>query len=349
MCDPDSGKTLIHDLSREETKAVCEDHGLPSYRADQLWQWLYRHRVTTWDAMKNLPAQLREKLAHEFELVPARQVEIVGEEGGTRKILVRLSDGECVEAVVLPAAPRRTVCISCQVGCKFACAFCASGQGGYLRNLTAGEMIGQVLLAADIYQDNPTHVVFMGMGEPFDNYDSVLKAVRLLNDSNGLNIGARRITMSTCGIIPGIQRLQGEGLQVELSVSLHAATQPLREELIPAAKRYPLRELLAVCKDYAEATKRIITFEYTLIRNVNDALEQAKVLTSVLKPIPCRVNLIPLSPVTEFDGEPSSRNRAFAFMEILAAAGINATVRDSQGSDLQAACGQLRLQRKAFK
>ena len=343
---PADNRPLLHGLSPEEMTEFCRELGEPAYRAGQIWKWLYVQRVAEWDGMTNLPAGLRAKLAERASLDAAMPVETVGQPAGTRKILVGLRDGERVEEVLIPAQDRRTVCVSSQVGCKFSCAFCASGQAGFRRNLEAGEMTGQVVLAAREYADRPSHVVFMGIGEPLDNYDAVLKAVRILNDKDGLEIGARRITISTCGVIPGIQRLAGEGLQIELSVSLHAPDSALRSALMPVNRRYPLPELMEACRAYTLATKRIVTFEYTLIRGVNDTRGHAEALAALLAPLQARVNLIPLSPVEEYAGEPSNSHTALSFMRILGDARINATLRVSKGSSVRAACGQLRHSRQ---
>jgi len=338
-------KPLIHGLLLDELTDAIRKMGLPAFRAKQVWHWLYEQRVATWAAMKNLPPDVRQKLDEQFELIAAKLLEITGPEHEARKILTGLRDGECVEEVLLPSGTRRTVCVSSQVGCKFACAFCASGQAGYKRNLLAGEIVGEVLLAATIWNDRPGNIVFMGVGEPLDNYDEVLRAIRILNNPDGFGIGARRITLSTCGIIPGIQRLAAEGLQIELSVSLHAPDDATRSRLMPANQRYPLTTVLTACKAYAEKTKRIITFEYTLVRGLNDSAAQAEALARLLAPLPCRVNLIPLSPVEGFAGEPSAPETAHQFIRMLERAGINATLRDSQGSRIKAACGQLRIRR----
>jgi 23S rRNA (adenine2503-C2)-methyltransferase len=316
---------------------------VPAFRAKQLWHWLYVQRVNSWDAMKNLPADLRAKLADKFDLEPVKQLEITGVEGETRKLLASLRDGECVEEVLLHSGERHTLCISSQVGCKFACAFCASGQAGFRRNLVAGEIVGEVLLAATVWGDRPGNLVFMGVGEPLDNYDEVLRAIRILNHGDGLAIGARRITLSTCGVIPGIERLASEGLQIELSVSLHAPDDALRSRLMPVNQRWTIAEVLAACRAYAEKTKRIITFEYTLVRGLNDSAAQAEQLARLLAPLPARVNLIPLSPVEGFTGETSTPDASRQFMRILERAGLNVTLRDSQGSRIKAACGQLRI------
>jgi 23S rRNA (adenine2503-C2)-methyltransferase len=333
---------LIHSLSQEEILAFCREAKQPSYRADQIWHWLYVQNVSDWAQMKNLPASLRSHLAERFALASVSEMATEGESQGTRKILAGLRDGERIEEVLIPADDRRTVCISSQVGCRFHCAFCASGQAGFRRNLEIGEIVGQVLLAWRGFGEKPTHVVVMGIGEPFDNYDAVLKAVRIVNDQEGLCIGARRITLSTAGVIPGISRLADEGLQVELSVSLHAPSDGLRSELMPINRKYPLPSLLKACEEYFKKTKRLITFEYTLIENVNDQPQHAKELARLLSPFPCRVNFILLSPVVEFAGAPSSDSVAERFIQALDKVGINATLRASRGTSVNAACGQLR-------
>lgn len=356
---------MIHGLSRGQIERICQSLNQPAYRAKQIWQRLYTRYAVDWQEMKNLPDSLRQAFEQRFSLHAAVPVRVQGNRQALspRKLLLALQDGECVETVVIPAKRRITVCVSSQVGCKFRCAFCASGQAGFKRDLQSGEMVGQITAAAREFRPRPpansvkssqsktrdsrrktlSHVVFMGIGEPLDNYDQVLDAIRIINDPNGLNIGARRITISTCGIIPGIQRLACEGLQVELSVSLHACDDVLRSRLMPVNRKYRLNDLLNTCREYADVTGRIITFEYTLIRGVNDSIEQAKTLARILGPVHCRVNLIPLSVVAEFKGRPTPRAAAVRFANILERAHINATLRASQGSRINAACGQLRV------
>ena len=336
-------RPFIHGLLRTELSDVCKAIALPGFRAGQIWTWLYSQRVMDWEEMKNLPTALRERLTGQFDITPVTLVKTEGEPSGTRKLLIALRDGECVEEVLIPARERRTVCVSSQIGCRYACVFCASGQNGCVRNLEAGEIVGEFLLAWREYGDRPTNLVFMGIGEPFDNYEAVMKAIRILNDPDGVNLGARHMTLSTSGIVPGIERLAGEGLQVELSVSLHAPDDALRDRLMPVNRRYPLASLLAACRNYAAATGRIITFEYTLIRGVNDTRRHAASLAKLIKPVPCRVNLIPLSPVDGFDGCPPALETGPMFIEELGRAGINATLRVSKGTRIDAACGQLRL------
>ncbi|MFA7257500.1 MAG: 23S rRNA (adenine(2503)-C(2))-methyltransferase RlmN [Kiritimatiellales bacterium] len=338
-------KPSIHGLLFNELEEFCFSQGLPKFRAKQIWDWLYVKRVSSFDEMQNLSAPFRARLAEHFVFQTLEKLEIKGSPGETQKLLLKLTDGELIEAVLIPARTRRTVCLSTQVGCKMACAFCASGQCGFRRNLTAGEIVEQVLLAAELYGERPTNIVYMGVGEPFDNYDETLKSVHILNHPDGLGIGARKITISTSGVIPGIERLAEEGLQVELSVSLHAPEDELRSKLMPVNKRWPVEQLMDACAAYTEKTKRIITFEYTLIKDTNDSPECARELVRRLRRFPSRVNLIPLSPVEEFDGERSTPEAIRQFFQTLEKAGINVTLRDSKGSALKAACGQLRARR----
>jgi 23S rRNA (adenine2503-C2)-methyltransferase len=357
----------IHGLLFDELVDFCKEQGQPAFRAKQIWGWLYVKRVSSFEEMQNLPAPFREKLADTFVFQALEKMETKGDSGETQKLLFQLHDNELIETVIIPSKKRKslegnmshtcasvnssspeqrnTVCLSCQVGCRFGCAFCASGQKGMIRNLTAGEIVGEVMEVAKVLGGRPDNVVFMGIGEPFDNYDEVLKAVRIMNHPDGLCIGARRITISTCGVVSGIQMLAEEGLQVELSVSLHAPDEEVRAKLMPVNETWPMEELLDACRAYTEKTKRIITFEYTLIKDVNDSAEQARQLVKLLKKFNCRVNLIPLSPVEEFDGERPDSETMKTFFQTLEKAGINTTLRDSKGSTLKAACGQLRARR----
>ncbi len=344
----------LHDLSFAQLEAVCEGLGEPVWRAAQIWHWLYVRYAEDWESLKNLPRSLREALAYRFSLVPLKSEELSQEQAGgvkvTKKISAQLTDGEIIETVLIPAVGknlhlRQTVCVSTQAGCKFRCAFCASGKAGFKRNLSAGEILAQVLIFTRFLGKPPSNVVFMGIGEPFDNYDHVLSAIRVLNHPDGLNIGARRITISTCGVIPGIQRLAQEGLQVELSVSLHAPSNALRSKLMPVNRHYPLADLLAACNQYAEQTGRIVTFEYTLLDQINASAEHAGKLAKILRGIPCKVNLIPLSPIEELNAKPPAWENIHRFMQVLERSGVNSTLRASRGSEIHAACGQLRLNR----
>jgi len=340
--DTRSAPRLILDLDSGEVAEVCRAAGAPSFRASQVWQWLHVSRVAEWDRMCNIPKEFRARLAGEFLLRSARVEKNQGGESKTRKFLLRLADGNAIELVIIPAARRNTVCVSSQVGCAYRCAFCASGQNGLERNLSCGEIVEEIMVAMDALAGRPDNVVFMGVGEPLDNYDEVLKAIRILNDESGLNIGARRITISTCGIVPGIERLAGEELQVELSVSLHAPDDGLRSRLMPVNKKYPLAKLIQACGSYGRKTGRIVTFEYTLIGGMNDSSEHARALANLLKPLMCRVNLIPLSPVAGFKNTPPAAEACMRFMDVLNRAGINTTMRRSKGGEIDAACGQLR-------
>lgn len=339
-------KTALQGLWPEELLALALAAGQPAFRAKQLWQWVQVRGVTRWEQMGNLPAAWKSALAATHTPEPIRVIKETADAGGTRKWLGGLDDGECVETVLIPARDWTTICLSTQVGCRMGCAFCASAKGGFARNLSAGEIVGQFQLVMAATGRRPDNVVYMGMGEPFDNYDEVLKSIRILNHPDGLNIGARRITISTSGVIPGIRRLAGEGLQVELSVSLHAANHELRRQLMPIENKYPLTELLAACRDYTAATKRFVTFEYTLIRGVNDSARDAEELARHLRSFSCRVNLIPLSPVPEFAGEAPTRAAIEQFQQTLAARGVSVTLRESKGKDVNAACGQLRRQHR---
>lgn len=337
---------LIHGLSRDQLTEICRELGQPAYRARQIWDWLYHRFVADWSEMKNLPLSLRQALARRLSLASAAIARAQSEAGvgTTTKWLITLPDGDWVEEVLIPARGRTTVCVSSQVGCKFSCAFCASGKAGFQRNLETGEIVGQVIVASRNLGATPSNLVFMGMGEPMDNYDAVLAAIRIINDPEGLSLGARRITISTCGIIPGIQRLAQEGLQVELSISLHAPDDALRSQLLPVNRKYPLGDLLETCRNYAEQTGRLITFEYTLIQGVNDKPEQARELARILRPIHARVNLIPLSAVEEFEGQAPSAPVIREFLNILERERMNVTLRTSKGGGVNAACGQLRRQ-----
>ena len=340
-------KIALQGLRPEELQSLCKEIGQPAFRAQQLWQWVQVQGATRWDQMGNLPQALKDALAATHTPEPAKILGESGDPGGTRKWLVGLDDGEAVETVLIPARDWTTVCLSTQVGCKMGCAFCASGKCGFARSLSAGEIVAQFQLVAAALGKRPDNVVYMGMGEPFDNYDEVLKSVRILNHPDGLNVGARRITISTSGVVPGIRRLAGEGIQVELSVSLHAPNPELRRKLMPIENKYPMDDLLRECADYTAKTKRHVTFEYTLIQGVNDSPRDAEELAGRLRRFPCRVNLIPLSPVDEFAGEAPPREAMEAFLRVLEKRGVEGTLRESKGKGLDAACGQLRRRSRA--
>ena len=345
------GKRLAHSLTRPEWENVCAEQGAQKFRATQIWRGLHTALAGTWDAVHGLPAELREKLGAAFDLNALELVETTG--AGTRKLLLKCRDGQLIEAVLIPAGGRNTLCVSSQAGCAFGCAFCASGAKGLARDLEAGEIVAQAVVASRLLRagnnalGRPENIVVMGMGEPFANYDAVFKALRILNAPDGLNIGARHITVSTCGVVPGIERMAGEGLQIELSVSLHAPDNALRTLLMPVNKRWPLEALMPACRAYTEKTGRVITFEYTLVKGVNDQPRHAQALAKLLRGMKCRANLIPLSPVREFSGETPPPRVCAAFLQTLGRAGVNATLRHSRGAGVDAACGQLRLRHDA--
>jgi 23S rRNA (adenine2503-C2)-methyltransferase len=365
-------RTSAWDIPPADWKPLCKELGLPAFRAAQIATALYQSFAQSWHDATTLPADLRGTLAERFPLAPLETVQTHDSPDGVRKLLLQCADGERVETVLIPSKGRMTQCISTQAGCDFRCAFCASGQLGRARDLTAGEIVGQVMAACAVLRaapppvsgpphastleppnsrtsarpsplPRPGNIVVMGMGEPFDNYDNVLRALRILNDQKGLNIGARHITLSTCGVVPGIRRLAEEGIQFELSVSLHAPDDDLRSRLMPVNRRWPIAELLATCRAYFERTGRVVTFEYTLVKDLNDRPRHADALIRLLRGMPCKVNLIPLSPVGGFGGERPDDRACLAFLDALLKANLNTTLRKSRGRDVDAACGQLRL------
>jgi 23S rRNA (adenine2503-C2)-methyltransferase len=338
----------IKDYNLSELGQYMQEHGFPAYHAQQVFAWLYKKGVCTIQDMSNLPAALRAQLTNDFFVTDIECLEQCTSSDGTRKLLLGLHDGQAIESVIIPAEGRVTGCLSSQVGCAYGCAFCASGAQGFKRNLSCGEIIAELMLMnQECHQGESlaaiTHLVFMGTGEPFDNYDAVLKAIRIINSSEAYTIGARRITLSTAGVIPGIQRLQNEQLQVELSVSLHAADNAKRSELMPINRKYPLKELIAVCRQYSRITKRQVTFEYILIKNINSLLQDAVNVSRILEGMECKVNLIPCNHLPELGLEPPGRIDTLIFKDYLIKHGVKVTMRTPRGKDIAAACGQLRL------
>ena len=316
--------------------------GEPKFRAKQLFTWLHRG-ARSFDEMTNLSKALREKLRTQFDLTPPEVARRQASKlDGTVKYLWRLADGNCVESVLMRYHHGNTVCISSEVGCAMGCAFCASTLGGLVRRLTPAEMLDQVLFTQLDSGLPISNIVLMGIGEPLDNYDNVLKFLRLVNHPDGLNIGMRHISLSTCGLVPRISRLAGEDLQLTLSVSLHAPTNAIRSQIMPVNKAYPVEELVAACRQYFETTGRRISFEYAMIRDVNDTPPIAEQLAALLHGLPAHVNLIPLNDVAESPLKPSTRRAVEAFPQILEGHGIPTTVRRTLGSDIDASCGQLR-------
>lgn len=339
-------------LTRGEWIAHMEACGQPSYRADQVLEWLHKRRASDWRAMSNLPVSLREGLESRF---PVHRLSKVGETGAadtTRKFLFRLADASLVETVLIPASPalhgdpsdRLTICISSQVGCAYGCRFCASGLDGWKRNLSAAEIIEQFLQVEGISKSRINNIVFMGMGEPLANYDNLIRAIGILNAPWGVGLGARHMTVSTSGLVPQIRKLATQPLQIRLAISLHGATDEVRNRIMPVNRKYPLAELIAACDDYVAAKKQRITFEYILIRNINDDPEQARLLARLARRTGAKVNLIPYNSVDGLEWERPSIEAQDLFLGTLRASGADATLRREKGHDIAAACGQLRLQ-----
>jgi 23S rRNA (adenine2503-C2)-methyltransferase len=327
----------------DEWKPILAERGMRTFRAEQILHSLYRDYIADWSEATTLPLEFREELKREFPLTGASILDVSESSDGTRKLLIAFEDGNSVETVLIPATGRFTQCISTQVGCAMGCAFCASGSQGVVRSLAADEIVAQYMLARRFGEI--TNIVVMGMGEPFANYDETMRALKLINAGKGPNLGARHITISTCGVVPGFARLADEGIQFELSVSLHAPDDELRSQLMPVNRRWPLDELLAACASYTKATKRIITFEYTLIRGVNDSRRHAEELAAAVKRVPmAKVNLIPLSPVAHRpDFKTPDEQTMLMFLDVLMKNKVQTMLRRSRGKDADAACGQLRL------
>lgn len=329
-------------LDARGLEELAAELGLPSYRAAQLLKWAYGKGVRSYDEMTNLPAALRETLAERFPLTFPEVAERQVSSDGTRKYLVRLADGASVECVGLPADGRLTVCFSTQAGCAMGCSFCATGASGLTRNLGPGEMADQVRIVADDFAERVTNAVAMGQGEPFANYDATLGALRLMNHPDGLGIGARHLTVSTCGLVPGIRRFADEPEQFTLAVSLHSAVQDTRDRLMPGVRGYPLESLRDAIVEYFERSGRRPSLEYALIDGVNDTGPQLDALVRFCSHLNVHVNLIPVNPVTGIGAGRTSAGRIAEFAERLRSAGIETTVRAERGTDIDAACGQLR-------
>lgn len=336
-------KTDIKSMYFDELSESLKSLGLPSFRAKQVWQWLQQKGAGSFDEMTNLSKQLRDTLSDKY-IIKFCEVErkSVSALDGTVKYLFRLYDGQFIESVLMKYKYGYSLCVSTQVGCRMNCAFCATGVGGFIRNLSAAEILSQVHAAQNDMDIKVSHIVLMGMGEPMDNYDNVIRFLKLVNNYDGLNIGMRNISLSTCGIIPGIKKLQDENLQLTLSVSLHAPNDKVRTGLMPVNKKYPVDELLSACREYADKTSRRISYEYAMFGGVNDSDECAVELAEKLKGTLAHINLIPANDVTESGLKSSTPERIKRFSEILEKAGRNVTVRRSLGGDIDASCGQLR-------
>ncbi|MDQ3467689.1 MAG: 23S rRNA (adenine(2503)-C(2))-methyltransferase RlmN [Chloroflexota bacterium] len=336
----------LYDLTLTELEARLASLDQPRYRARQIYTWVYRHHLDNYREMTNLPSELRGALAESLPLstvTPVRKV--VADGGETIKTLYRTMDGELIETVLMLYPDRATVCVSCQVGCAVGCAFCATGLGGLSRNLSTGEMVGQIVDAARLAGRRGrslTNIVMMGMGEPLQNYAATMKMVSIVHDPLGMNFGARRITISTSGVVPKIDALADEPFQVNLAVSLHAPNDELRSRLVPLNQRYPIATLIDSCRRYIARTGRRVSFEYALMRGINDGDDIARELANLLRGILCHVNVIPLNPVDVLPYERPDAAGIERFAEIVRQAGIPTTVRYSRGVEIAAACGQLR-------
>ncbi|MBR4727317.1 MAG: 23S rRNA (adenine(2503)-C(2))-methyltransferase RlmN [Clostridia bacterium] len=330
-------------MTLPELQETLTGAGLPAFRAKQVFQWLHQHGAADYAEMTNLPKALRETLAQRYPIIGCSIVRRqVSKQDGTVKFLFAMQGGDYAESVVMQYKYGATICVSSQIGCKMGCAFCASTLGGFRRCLTAGEMLSQLYTAERALGVQISHIVLMGMGEPLDNFDNVMRFLDLVNDENGRHLSMRNISLSTCGLVPQIRALQARRLQLTLSVSLHAPNNELRDRLMPVNRRYPIEELLAACRDYAAATSRRISFEYAMLAGVNDSDACALELAQRLQGILCHVNLIPVNEVAESPFHPSAPERVRRFSELLAREGINATVRRKLGGDIDASCGQLR-------
>lgn len=336
---------LIYDLDLPELTQKVISWGQPAFRAQQIWVGIYKNFWRSPDEFSNLPKELRELLKTEVQFDAILPTVILDStDGQTRKTLFKLPDGRQIEAVLMRYDKRRTLCISTQVGCAMGCTFCATGQMGFTRHLSSGEIVAQVMHYARLLHDENdvvTNIVLMGMGEPFHNYANTMSAIDRLNAADGYNFGARRFTISTSGLVPAIRKFASEKRQVNLAVSLHAAENDLRENMMPINKKYDIEELITACREYIDATGRRITFEWALINGINDTPEQAKKLATLLKGLLCHVNAIPLNPTTGYAGKPTTRVRADAFKQILEENGIPCTIRIRRGIDIHAGCGQL--------
>jgi len=334
----------IQEVTLEELKLILKEWGKPDFGAQQIFFWIYQKGIQGYGQMSNLSRSLREMLKDKFDFFVPESVASCRSRDGTEKFLLKLKDKNLIETVLIPAYGRITGCISTQAGCKFSCRFCASGLSGFKRDLTCAEIISQALFLKRHSAGYLSHLVFMGTGEPLDNYANVIKAIRIINSPAGMNIGARKITISTAGLAPGIKKLQEEALQIELSISLHSADDATRSQIMPINNKYPLEKLMAACREYIEKTNRQITFEYILIKGLNSSLKDAGKLATIMKGIRlCKINLIPANIVREYGILPPSTADILLFRDYLLKAGINAIIRKPRGQDILAACGQLRL------
>lgn len=352
------GKTSLLGLTLNEIEEKTNVLGLPKFRAKQLYSWIYQKGAVSFDEMSNLSKDLRETLSNSFIIDRPQVISHQVSTDGTQKWLLKMADGQEIETVFIPEKERGTLCVSSQVGCTLTCKFCHTGTQPLVRNLGAKEIVMQVMHARDALKDwnlgategrTLTNIVFMGMGEPFYNYENVSKAVKMLIDEDGVNFSRRKITLSTSGVVPLFERCSQE-LSVGLAISLHAVTDELRNQLVPLNNKYPIHELLNACRAYSESTGgKIITFEYVMLKDVNDSQEDAKTLVSLLKSLPSKVNLIPFNPWPGSNFECSDTKTIYKFAKVLEDAGFQSPIRRARGQDILAACGQLRSESQRQK
>ncbi|MGE7110937.1 23S rRNA (adenine(2503)-C(2))-methyltransferase RlmN [Lysinibacillus sp. NPDC047702] len=343
-------KESVYSLQPKQLEEWLKENGEKPFRAAQIFDWLYNKRVKTFAEMSNLSKGLREKLEASFALTTLSTIVQQESKDGTIKFLFQLQDGYSIETVLMRHDYGNSVCVTTQVGCRIGCTFCASTLGGLKRHLLAGEIVEQVVKVQqtlDEVGERVSHIVIMGIGEPFDNYDAMMNFLKVINHEKGLNIGARHITVSTSGIVPKIYQFADEQLQINFAVSLHAPNQEARQKLMPIARAYKLDELMEAVRYYTQKTGRRVSFEYGLMSGENDSVEIAEELSALIKGIKCHVNLIPVNYVPERDYVRTSRSQIFAFEKTLKKNGINVTIRREQGSDIAAACGQLRAQERS--
>ncbi len=337
----------IKDYSLDELKEELKEIGEKPFRAEQIYKWIYETRVSDFEEMTNLSLELREKLKQIYEIKEFKILKKQVASDGTRKYLFDVLDGNAIETVLMEYHHGYSICVSSQIGCKMGCKFCASTGIPFVRNLTSGEIVEQIMAVEREADVKISNIVFMGIGEPLDNYDNVVKAIRIINHPKGLNIGARHISISTSGLVPKIYQLAEENIQCTLSISLHATNNEQRNQMMPVNQTYPVEQLLQACKDYIEKTHRRISFEYALAKENNDNLEDAKRLVNLLKGMLCHVNLIPINKIENGAYTKSPNENIMKFRDYLNEHGIVATIRRELGSDIDAACGQLR--RKSLK
>ena len=339
---------LVYDLDQNQLENLLSSWGEPHYRTQQIWKGLYQQFWSVPEEFTNLPANLRQRLADNIRFSALKPAQVLhSSDGETVKTLFTLPDKRAIEAVLMTYERRQTLCISTQAGCAMGCVFCATGQMGFKRNLSSGEIVEQVLYYARQLKANGervTNVVIMGMGEPFHNYEATLSAIDRLNNPDGLNLGERRFTISTVGLVPMIRKFADEKRQINLAISLHAANDEQRSSLLPVNRKYPLSDLMEACRYYIQQTNRRLTFEWALIQEINDTPEQARQLGHLIKGLLCHVNVIPLNPTHQYTGNGSTHQRAEAFRAELEKIGIPCTIRIRRGIDIQAGCGQLAIE-----